>query len=83
MKHITFILSFLLLWTNAFAQSADLSSDRFRSYSQLMSPEKVYLHTDRDMYNANDTIWVSGYIENASYNCSFEVILNNISADVS
>lgn len=72
MKHITFILSFLLLWTNAFAQSADLSSDRFRSYSQLMSPEKVYLHTDRDMYNANDTIWVSGYIENASYNSEFK-----------
>ena len=46
-------------------------SESFHNYTKLLSPEKVYLHTDKDTYFATDTIWVSGYVENASYNSEF------------
>ena len=38
----------------------------FIQYSKLLSPEKVYLHTDREVYNLGDTIWFRGYLQNAS-----------------
>ena len=38
----------------------------FLQYSKLLSPEKVYLHTDREVYNLGDTIWFKGYLQNAS-----------------
>ena len=38
----------------------------FMQYSKLLSPEKVYLHTDREVYNLGDTIWFKGYLQNAS-----------------
>ncbi len=44
----------------------------FNGYSKLLSPEKVYLHTDKDVYFATDTIWFSGYVENASYASEFD-----------
>lgn len=40
--------------------------DRFADYVRLLSPEKLYLHTDREVYRAGDTIWFRGYLENAS-----------------
>ncbi len=43
----------------------------FDNYSKLLSPEKVYLHTDKDVYSATDTIWISGYVENSSYAAEF------------
>ena len=39
---------------------------RFDSYARLLSPEKVYLHTDREIYNIGDTIWFRGYLENVA-----------------
>ena len=39
---------------------------RFDNYSVLLSPEKVYLQTDREVYNIGDTIWFRGYLENVS-----------------
>lgn len=44
----------------------------YHNYSKLLSPEKVYLHTDKDVYFATDTIWFSGYVENASYASEFD-----------
>ena len=38
----------------------------FPGYSSFLSPEKVYLHTDREVYNIGDTIWFRGYLENVS-----------------
>ena len=38
----------LLLALPALAQQGE---DRFADYAQLLSPEKVYLHTDREVYN--------------------------------
>jgi hypothetical protein len=46
-------------------------AEAFSNYTKLLSPEKVYLHTDKDTYFATDTIWISGYVENASYNSEF------------
>ncbi len=50
------------------ARSAAQSSvdSRFDQYSCLLSPEKVYLHTDREIYNIGDTIWFRGYLENVA-----------------
>jgi len=41
-------------------------TERFLSFSQLLSPEKLYLHTDREVYCAGDTVWFKGYLRNAS-----------------
>lgn len=49
------------------AQQTRNAKEMFGNYSRLLSPEKVYLHTDKDVYCATDTIWISGYVENASY----------------
>lgn len=57
---------------NLMAQEQKNPVDMFQNWSQLLSPEKVYLHTDKDVYFATDTIWFSGYVENASYAAEFE-----------
>lgn len=72
MKAIVTILMMLICTIQATAQKGDTGIENLGKYAQLMSPEKVYLHTDRDIYNATDTIWISGYVENASYNSEFE-----------
>lgn len=53
------------------AQQAKDAGEMFGNYSRLLSAEKVYLHTDKDVYCATDTIWISGYVENASYASEF------------
>ncbi len=40
--------------------------EKFATYSQLLSPEKLYLHTDREVYCVGDTIWFKGYLQNSS-----------------
>lgn len=40
--------------------------ERFVDYSRLLSGEKLYLHTDREVYNVGDTVWIKGYLRNAS-----------------
>lgn len=60
-------------FASSFAQErGEVQQERFHEYTKLLSPEKVYLHTDKDVYFATDTIWFSGYVENASYNSEFE-----------
>jgi hypothetical protein len=39
-------------------------SEIFRQYAAI-SPEKVYLHTDKSYYFTGDTIWIKGYQVNA------------------
>ena len=60
-KILTGILLFLALPALAW-QGEDLFAD----YARLLSPEKVYLHTDREVYRAGDTVWFKGYLQNAS-----------------
>ena len=47
------------------------SGDRFAGYAQLLVPEKVYLHTDREVYCVGDTVWFKGYLDNASISAEF------------
>ncbi len=56
----------------ALAQESGSTQQMYENYSKLLSPEKVYLHTDKDVYSATDTIWISGYVENASYAAEFD-----------
>lgn len=40
--------------------------ERYEAFVKYLSPEKVYIHTDRDVYGIGDTIWFKGYIVNSS-----------------
>ena len=72
-KFITVLILCISIINCLFAQQnkgdSKLLYDKFTS---LMSPEKVYLHTDKDVYFATDTIWFSGYLENTSYTSEFD-----------
>lgn len=57
---IVTVLSGLLLCSAVFAD------DNFEQYSKLLSPEKLYLHTDREVYCVGDTLWFKGYLTNVS-----------------
>ena len=72
-RHQLFFAAALLAaaLTAVTAWGQEKHAESFNSYSKLLSPEKVYLHTDKDTYFATDTIWISGYVENASYNSEF------------
>lgn len=45
--------------------------ERFLSYSKLLSPEKLYISTDRESYRVGDTIWLKGYLKNNSLLAEF------------
>ena len=68
--YLAIILAQLIITGNISAQ--DKQQEMFHNYSKLLSPEKVYLHTDKDVYFATDTIWFSGYVDNASYASEFD-----------
>ena len=74
MKHI-FFYSFIfgalgLSFPKAVAQDSlsipKTLEEKFDAFARLLSPEKVYLHTDKDVYAIGDTIWFKGYVANAS-----------------
>lgn len=71
LKAIAAIFIILPATINLSAQTDKVRVDAFHDFSRLLSPEKVYLHTDKDIYGATDTIWISGYVENASYLSEF------------
>lgn len=62
-RTLIFFLTLLLCGT-CLAQTP--AHEAFEGYSRLLAPEKVYLHTDREVYNMGDTIWFRGYLKNAS-----------------
>ena len=39
----------------------------YERFSTLLSPEKVYLHTDKQVYCAEEYIWFNAYLTNNSY----------------
>lgn len=69
-----FVTSFLLiaalgLTAFRFSNVDDFISqlvERFNQYAVLQPVEKVYLHTDRDVYLTGETIWLKGYVFNGN-----------------
>ncbi|MBR5101372.1 MAG: hypothetical protein IKX34_08770 [Bacteroidales bacterium] len=55
----------------ALPASGQQSEDRFAGYAQLLSPEKLYLQTDREVYRVGDTVWFKGYLDNAARTAEF------------
>ena len=49
-----------------FSILAGAQDKAFESYSRLLSPEKLYLQTDREVYCLGDTIWFKGYLQDVS-----------------
>lgn len=39
---------------------------RFNAFTSLYCPEKLYVHIDRTYFRAGETIWMCGYLRNAS-----------------
>ena len=70
MKHISLTTALLLMAVIGFAQPSMDST--VSDYVRLLSPEKLYLHTDREVYNIGDTIWFRGYLRNASENAEYK-----------
>ena len=66
------VLSGVSFYTASAQDTVNRQMEMFHKYTALLSPEKVYLHTDKDVYFATDTIWFSGYVENASYTSEFD-----------
>lgn len=68
MKRHLLTLVLLLFQLTLFAQAQDELTflDRFDTYSRFLSPEKLYLHTDKEVYCVGDTIWFKGYLKNSS-----------------
>ncbi len=73
MKKIILLIISLIISLQVVAQEVDSTTieGKFAAYSQLLSPEKVYLHTDREVYCVGDTIWFKGYLKNNSLSSEF------------
>lgn len=44
---------------------------KFAKFTRLLGPEKLYIHTDKDRYCVGDTIWLKGYLANASLSADY------------
>lgn len=76
MRHFnSFSLSLLGIFFAFFAQGAEAQDslavpksleERYDAFARILSPEKVYLHSDKDVYAIGDTIWFKGYVANSS-----------------
>lgn len=61
---IAAVVSGLFSSITSYAQKS--VEEKFISYSKMLSGEKLYLHTDREIYNIGDTIWIKAYLRNVS-----------------
>ena len=53
-------------WAQA-VSGIDRVLNSYERFSTLLSPEKVYLHTDKQVYCAGEYIWFNAYLTNNSY----------------
>ncbi len=68
MRKLAFVLGLIItLHTAIFAQNVDSLKLNYNYFSQYLSPEKLYLHIDRNIFAPGETIWFKGYLENKSY----------------
>lgn len=69
-KHILIICA-LLVSIGGFAQgpvTADSISSMVLDYYSKVPQEKIFVHTDRDFYEAGDTVWFRAYVVDAATN---------------
>lgn len=71
MKAISLSLLLLLTSISGYTQqplltSTDTLNARYNLFSALSSPEKLFLHTDKDTYSTGETVWFKGYLQNKS-----------------
>ena len=66
-KYLSVLILFLTVYVEAFAQNVDSLKLHYNYFSQYLSPEKLYLHIDRNIFAPGETIWFKGYLENKSY----------------
>ncbi|MDD3033564.1 MAG: MG2 domain-containing protein [Bacteroidales bacterium] len=66
-KIFTLIALLTILSSGVYAQNTDSLRVRYDYFSQYLSPEKLYLHIDRNIFTPGETIWFKGYLENKSY----------------
>ncbi len=66
------MLLLFVCFTNAFAQTfnQDSISKRFSEYSEQNLQEKIYVHTDRELYMAGEILWFKLYNVNTASNTS-------------
>lgn len=64
MKKLITVLFVLFNCIFTYSQSIPIDSifSRMEQQAMLYPTEKIYLHTDRDIYAANETIWVKAYV---------------------
>ena len=64
------VFSLLVFSKTAFSQDSlnipKSLGERYEAFLKYLSPEKVYLHTDKDVYAIGDTIWFKCYVANNS-----------------
>jgi hypothetical protein len=57
-----FLVFFCLSIGSIYGQSADSAVSKLDRFHRLTPIEKVYLHTDREVYSYDETIWFSVYL---------------------
>jgi hypothetical protein len=68
------MLLLMACFSDAFSQSfkPDSITNRFAEYSELNLQEKVYVHTDRELYLAGEILWFKLYNVNTVSNTSID-----------
>ena len=61
-----FTVILVLISINVLAQNADSTISKFVEYHRLTPAEKIYLHTDKEVYSQGETIWFSTYALDAT-----------------
>lgn len=55
---------FLLSFKGLDEDLLQLLKNKFQKYVEIKSPDKIFIHTDRDLFYKGETIWFKGYITN-------------------
>ncbi len=68
MKKVFALIALLtIISSKVYAQNTDSLRVHYDYFSQYLSPEKLYLHIDRNIFTPGETVWFKGYLENKSY----------------
>jgi hypothetical protein len=69
-KNIMFLTSFIAISLLAFKGVNDdlpnILKQKFENYVAVKTPDKIFVHTDRDLFYKGETIWFKAYITNST-----------------